>query len=168
MLIEEVEALVAVEEIARVAAAGGADLRLGRHGGVAGGAHRLARGLSRRSVDPPPHAGSWSPPGPPGWTRSTARTGARSPTSTATAPSAGSSARWATPASGRSTPARSSRPTRRSRPPPEEVAHARRVLAATEEAAAEGRGAISLDGVLVDAVDIRLAEAVLGLHERIG
>ena len=53
-------------------------------------------------------------------------------------------------------------------PTPEEVAHARRVLAATEEAAAEGRGAISLDGVLVDAVDIRLAEAVLGLHERIG
>jgi citrate lyase subunit beta/citryl-CoA lyase len=53
-------------------------------------------------------------------------------------------------------------------PTPEEVAHARRVLAATEEAAAEGRGAISLDGVLVDAVDIRLAETVLGLDERIG
>jgi citrate lyase subunit beta/citryl-CoA lyase len=53
-------------------------------------------------------------------------------------------------------------------PTAEEVAHARRVLAATAEAAAEGRGAIALDGVLVDAVDIRLAEAVLGLHERIG
>jgi citrate lyase beta subunit len=42
------------------------------------------------------------------------------------------------------------------------------VLEATEQAAADGRGAISLDGVLVDAVDIRLAETVLGLHERIG
>jgi citrate lyase subunit beta/citryl-CoA lyase len=53
-------------------------------------------------------------------------------------------------------------------PTSEEVAHARRVLEATEQAAADGRGAISLDGVLVDAVDIRLAETVLGLHERIG
>jgi citrate lyase subunit beta/citryl-CoA lyase len=53
-------------------------------------------------------------------------------------------------------------------PTAEEVAHARRVLAAIAEAAADGRGAISLDGVLVDAVDIRLAETVLRLNERIG
>ncbi len=52
-------------------------------------------------------------------------------------------------------------------PTPDEVAHARRVLEACSAAAADGRGAVALDGVMVDAVDIRLAEAVIGAHERI-
>jgi citrate lyase subunit beta / citryl-CoA lyase len=46
-------------------------------------------------------------------------------------------------------------------PSPEELAHAQRVLDACREAEAEGRGAIALDGVMVDAVDVRLAEALL-------
>jgi citrate lyase subunit beta / citryl-CoA lyase len=46
-------------------------------------------------------------------------------------------------------------------PTPDEVAHARRVIDACREAEAEGRGAIALDGVMVDAVDVRLAEALL-------
>jgi citrate lyase subunit beta/citryl-CoA lyase len=46
-------------------------------------------------------------------------------------------------------------------PSPEELAHARRVIDACREAEAEGRGAIALDGVMVDAVDVRLAEALL-------
>jgi citrate lyase subunit beta / citryl-CoA lyase len=46
-------------------------------------------------------------------------------------------------------------------PSAEELAHARRVVEACREAAAEGRGAIALDGVMVDAVDVRLAEALL-------
>jgi citrate lyase subunit beta / citryl-CoA lyase len=49
----------------------------------------------------------------------------------------------------------------------EEVTHAARVISACNEAAAEGRGAITLDGVMVDAVDQRLAETVLDLHRRI-
>jgi citrate lyase subunit beta / citryl-CoA lyase len=52
-------------------------------------------------------------------------------------------------------------------PTAEEVAQARRVIEACAEAAREGRGAILLDGVMVDAVDVRLAEAVIGAHERI-
>jgi citrate lyase subunit beta / citryl-CoA lyase len=50
-------------------------------------------------------------------------------------------------------------------PSPEEVAHAERVLAAFASAA-EGRGAIALDGVMVDAVDIRLGQQVLELHRQ--
>jgi citrate lyase subunit beta/citryl-CoA lyase len=46
-------------------------------------------------------------------------------------------------------------------PSPHELAHARRVIEACREAEAEGRGAIALDGVMVDAVDVRLAEALL-------
>jgi citrate lyase subunit beta / citryl-CoA lyase len=46
-------------------------------------------------------------------------------------------------------------------PSPDEVTHARRVIDACREAEAEGRGAIALDGVMVDAVDVRLAEALL-------
>ncbi len=48
-----------------------------------------------------------------------------------------------------------------------EVEHARRVLAACEQAAAEGRGAIALDGVMVDAVDLRIAERVLATQRLI-
>jgi citrate lyase subunit beta/citryl-CoA lyase len=49
-----------------------------------------------------------------------------------------------------------------------EIAHARRVIDACAVAAESGRGAIALDGVMVDAVDVRLAEAVIRAHEAIG
>jgi citrate lyase subunit beta / citryl-CoA lyase len=49
-----------------------------------------------------------------------------------------------------------------------EIEHAQRVIDACAEAAAEGRGAIRLDGVMVDAVDVRLAERVLGIKARLG
>lgn len=53
-------------------------------------------------------------------------------------------------------------------PTPAEVAHARRVIDAFAAASAEGRGAIALDGVMADAVDVRLAEIVIRAHESIG
>jgi citrate lyase subunit beta/citryl-CoA lyase len=48
-------------------------------------------------------------------------------------------------------------------PSPEEVAWARRVLAAYAEAGEAGIGAISLDGRLIDAASIRMAEATISL-----
>lgn len=52
-------------------------------------------------------------------------------------------------------------------PLPEEVDRARRILAAMEEAAREGRGAVALDGRLIDAASIRQAENVMARAERI-
>ena len=52
-------------------------------------------------------------------------------------------------------------------PPPDEVAEARRVLAALEEAAREGRGAASLDGRLIDVASRRMAEWVVAVSEAI-
>jgi citrate lyase subunit beta / citryl-CoA lyase len=46
-------------------------------------------------------------------------------------------------------------------PTRDELEHARRVVGAYGEAAARGQGAIRLDGVMVDAVDLRLAEQLL-------
>ena len=46
-------------------------------------------------------------------------------------------------------------------PAEEEVEHARRVLDAMEKAAAEGMGAVSLDGRMIDAASIRQAEVVI-------
>jgi malyl-CoA/(S)-citramalyl-CoA lyase len=46
-------------------------------------------------------------------------------------------------------------------PSDEEVEHARRVLDAMEKAAKEGRGAVSLDGRMIDAASIRQAEVVI-------
>ncbi|GBC87143.1 L-malyl-CoA/beta-methylmalyl-CoA lyase [bacterium HR12] len=48
-----------------------------------------------------------------------------------------------------------------------EVERARRIVAAMEAAAREGRGAVSLDGRLIDAASIRMAENVLAKAERI-
>jgi len=53
-------------------------------------------------------------------------------------------------------------------PLPEEVERARRILVAMEEAAAEGRGAVSLDGRLIDAASIKMAENVVARADRIG
>jgi malyl-CoA/(S)-citramalyl-CoA lyase len=46
-------------------------------------------------------------------------------------------------------------------PSDEEVEHARRVLNAMEAAAREGRGAVSLDGRMIDAASIRQAEVII-------
>jgi len=42
-----------------------------------------------------------------------------------------------------------------------EVDKARRIIEAMEQAAREGRGAVSLDGRLIDYASIRMAEALL-------
>ena len=47
-------------------------------------------------------------------------------------------------------------------PTPAEVERAQRILAAMEAAAREGRGAVSLDGRLIDIASIRMAESLLG------
>ena len=49
-----------------------------------------------------------------------------------------------------------------------EVDKARRILAAMEEARREGRGAVALDGRLIDIASIRQAEALVRQAERIG
>jgi citrate lyase subunit beta/citryl-CoA lyase len=46
-------------------------------------------------------------------------------------------------------------------PSPEEIAQARRVVEACERAAADGRGAASLDGKMIDAANIRMARVTL-------
>jgi len=46
-------------------------------------------------------------------------------------------------------------------PSPEEVVHARRVVEAYESAAKEGRGAVSLDGKMIDAANTRMARVTL-------
>ena len=53
-------------------------------------------------------------------------------------------------------------------PLPEEVDRARRILVAMAEAAAEGRGAVSLDGRLIDAASIKMAENVVARADRLG
>lgn len=50
-------------------------------------------------------------------------------------------------------------------PSPEEVARARRILAAIREAEAQGRGAAQLDGKMIDAASARMARNVVELVE---
>jgi malyl-CoA/(S)-citramalyl-CoA lyase len=52
-------------------------------------------------------------------------------------------------------------------PPEAEVARARRILEKMEKAAAEGRGAVSLDGRLIDAASIRQAQALIAKVDQI-
>lgn len=52
-------------------------------------------------------------------------------------------------------------------PSEDEVAHARRVVAGAEAAAAEGRGAFSIDGKMVDAPVVARAQALLARHAAI-
>lgn len=52
-------------------------------------------------------------------------------------------------------------------PSAEEIAHAERVTAACERAAAEGRGAVTLDGKMIDAANIRMARVTLERQRRI-
>jgi malyl-CoA/(S)-citramalyl-CoA lyase len=53
-------------------------------------------------------------------------------------------------------------------PPEKEVERARRVLAAMEQARKEGKGAVSLDGRLIDIASIRQAEALVAKAAMIG
>ncbi|MGH9888981.1 MAG: HpcH/HpaI aldolase/citrate lyase family protein [bacterium] len=50
-------------------------------------------------------------------------------------------------------------------PAKSEIAHARRVVAAYEAGAASGRGAVSLDGKMVDEANVRMARSVLNQIE---
>jgi malyl-CoA/(S)-citramalyl-CoA lyase len=52
-------------------------------------------------------------------------------------------------------------------PSPAEVSRARRIIDAMAQAAKEGRGAVSLDGRLIDIASIRMAEALLAKADRI-
>lgn len=49
-----------------------------------------------------------------------------------------------------------------------EATRARRILAAMEQAAAEGKGAVSLDGKLIDAASIKMAENLVAKLDRMG
>jgi len=51
-------------------------------------------------------------------------------------------------------------------PTEEEISRARRILEAMEEAAKEGKGAVSLDGRLIDAASIRMAENLVAKVEQ--
>jgi malyl-CoA/(S)-citramalyl-CoA lyase len=52
-------------------------------------------------------------------------------------------------------------------PPAKEVDRARRILVAMEQASREGKGAVSLDGRLIDIASIRQAEALVATADRI-
>jgi len=49
-----------------------------------------------------------------------------------------------------------------------EVTRARRIMQAMDEAAKAGKGAVSLDGRMIDIASIRMAEALLVKAEQIG
>ncbi len=53
-------------------------------------------------------------------------------------------------------------------PPPSEVEKAQRILAALQEAAAQGKGAAALDGLLIDAAPARMPNNVVKMAEAIG
>ncbi len=53
-------------------------------------------------------------------------------------------------------------------PDPEVVAHARKLKAAYLEAVADGRGAAQIDGTLVDAASLRVFQNILDMADRIG
>jgi malyl-CoA/(S)-citramalyl-CoA lyase len=51
-------------------------------------------------------------------------------------------------------------------PAPEEIDRARRIIEAMQQAAAEGKGAVSLDGKLIDAASIKMAENMVRKADR--
>ena len=53
-------------------------------------------------------------------------------------------------------------------PPAAEVARAKGILAALQEAAVAGKGAAQLDGKMIDAASARMAENIVRLAEKIG
>jgi malyl-CoA/(S)-citramalyl-CoA lyase len=52
-------------------------------------------------------------------------------------------------------------------PPEDEIAKARRILSAMEQARHEGKGAVTLDGRLIDIASIRQAEALVAKADQI-
>ena len=52
-------------------------------------------------------------------------------------------------------------------PPAEDVASARKIVAAYDEAVAAGRGSISVDGKMIDVPVVLRAQEVLAIHEAI-
>jgi malyl-CoA/(S)-citramalyl-CoA lyase len=52
-------------------------------------------------------------------------------------------------------------------PSAQEVEKARRILEAMERAAKEGKGVVALDGRLIDAASIRMAEALIAKVDQI-
>jgi citrate lyase subunit beta/citryl-CoA lyase len=52
-------------------------------------------------------------------------------------------------------------------PPPEEIAHARKLIAADEKAAADGRGSFTVDGKMIDIPVIDRARRLLARHDAI-
>lgn len=52
-------------------------------------------------------------------------------------------------------------------PAPEEIERARRIVASMEQAAREGRGAVQLDGRLIDIASIRMAQNLLSKADAI-
>jgi malyl-CoA/(S)-citramalyl-CoA lyase len=53
-------------------------------------------------------------------------------------------------------------------PSPEEIAKAKRILDAMKAAQREGKGAVALDGKLIDNASIKQAEVLLGMAQRLG
>ncbi len=53
-------------------------------------------------------------------------------------------------------------------PSVQEIAHAQQVLAAYEQAKAEGRGAVAVDGKMVDAANLRMCQHILARAKRAG
>ena len=101
-----------------------------------------------------------------GCARSTGPT-ATSATPRATARRRGGPRCSGTRASGRSTRPRSRSPTTVFTPDAAAAEKTRRIVAAMAEAAREGRGAVSLDGRLIDAASLRMAETLLHKLEQI-
>ena len=79
----------------------------------------------------------------------------------------GAPRRWAARASGRSIPSQIDLANEVFSPSEDEVDRARRILQAMEDAAKEGKGAVSLDGRLIDAASIRMAENLIRQVEQI-
>ena len=124
-----------------------------------------ARAPSRRPVALRSRRGSRSSAGPTGCVRSTGRS-ATSPILTGTSPPLAAPPSSAMRASGRSTPSdRSCQRRVHARPDIAEKTH--RIIAAMDEAAARGKGAVSLDGRLIDAASIRMAEHLLAKLDQI-
>ena len=88
-----------------------------------------------------------------------------SPISPASSAPAGSRARSASTASSAFTRRSWRRRMACSRPTEAEVAHARRVVEAYDTAASSGRGAVSLDGKMIDEANVRMARVVLNQVE---
>ena len=109
----------------------------------------------------------WWRPAPMACGRSTARS-ATSPTPTASGPRRAARPCWAARASGRSTPRRSRSPTRSSRRPRRRSTAPGASSRRWSRPRKEGKGAVSLDGRLIDIASIRQAEALVAKADMLG